>query len=101
MKKKTEEERIESRKKAIKKYNMKTWYGISLKDYEDMLGSQDGKCAICSSTETKRKKAEYFIVDHDHSTGKVRGLLCDKCNKLLGAARDNINTLENAIAYLS
>jgi len=56
---------------------------------------QKGRCLICTKIPTKQ-----LVVDHCHTTGKVRGLLCDKCNFLLGLANDQINVLQNAIAYL-
>ena len=62
-----------------------------------MLKIQNHKCKICPnliSIDTKE-------VDHDHKTGKVRGLLCHRCNLLLGLAKDDINILNNSIIYLS
>lgn len=56
-------------------------YGISLKQYDAMLDGQGGKCAICLAT-APGARSKYFHVDHDHTTGQVRGLLCDACNKM-------------------
>ena len=78
---------------------MKT-YGISSADYDRMLEEQDGCCAICKSP-TTNSRSKYFMVDHDHDTGEVRGLLCHKCNVLIGHANDNKTILENAITYLA
>jgi Recombination endonuclease VII len=58
-------------------------YGITLADYDQMLRTQGGRCAICRS-DTAGKKGQHFAVDHDHATGRVRGLLCIKCNARLG-----------------
>jgi Recombination endonuclease VII len=58
-------------------------YGITLDDYNRMLETQAGKCAICSTT-TAGKKGQAFAVDHCHVTNQVRGLLCIKCNARLG-----------------
>ena len=75
-------------------------YGITLQDYDLMLDSQNGGCAICGSSDPKRKLSKHLCVDHCHSTGAVRGLLCYKCNVGLGAFEDNKKSLENAIKYL-
>ena len=72
-------------------------YGITKEEYERLLTDQNGVCAICHEPE---QVWQGLSVDHDHETGKVRGLLCHKCNPLLGYARDNVNILENAINYL-
>ena len=77
-------------------------YGITLEDQERMLIEQEGKCKICGREillfgESKHRTAH---VDHDHSTGKVRGLLCQECNTRLGKFRDNTEYLANAIKYL-
>jgi hypothetical protein len=75
-------------------------YGITLEEYNTILLKQNGKCAICGSETVGRKTDKNFIVDHDHKTGKVRGLLCHKCNAILGMAQDNIKIFEEAIEYL-
>jgi len=58
---------------------------------------QDGRCAIC---ECKQSENRQFAIDHDHTTGHIRGLLCGRCNTMLGFARDNIHSLAAAIQYL-
>lgn len=70
-------------------------YGLEVKDYDVLYQSQNGKCAICQEPFTKRPH-----IDHDHVSSRVRGLLCFKCNALLGNAGDRIAVLENAIQYL-
>ena len=75
-------------------------YIINQSIYDHLLLMQDGHCASCPATESGRKKDKYLIVDHDHETGEVRGLLCHHCNIMLGGAKDNIATLQNAITYL-
>lgn len=82
---------FEKRKNA----DLKRKYDISLEDYKTMMESQDGKCAICT------KKHDSLHVDHDHSTGKIRGLLCQTCNMALGLMKDNITSLLKAVEYLS
>ena len=71
-------------------------YNITLKDYDEMFDKQDGVCAICKLPEITRRLA----VDHNHKTGKVRGLLCTGCNIALGHIKDNPERLENMKMYL-
>ena len=81
-------------------YELKKTYGIGIKDYYKMLESQEGKCAICQSVDVGNKTSKYFFVDHDHNTGKVRGLLCKKCNIALGEMRDDPDIVYKAWMYL-
>ena len=74
-------------------------YGITLEQYERMFFEQDGKCAICGNPESHSDKKR-LAVDHDHQTGKVRGLLCNKHNRILGTLGDSVDELKRAIAYL-
>ncbi len=80
-------------------------YGMSLDDYEARLREQGGRCAICGGTDPQQKAgpngASDFVVDHDHSTGAVRGLLCGGCNTGLGLFRDDPVRLEAALRYLA
>lgn len=94
---------LEKRKIAERKADIKK-YGLTLEDLEKMLQDQDNKCAICGqeiflygASVDKNKIAH---VDHNHETGEVRGLLCDKCNRGLGYFRDNTDYLLSAISYL-
>ena len=73
-------------------------YGITLEIYEKMYGSQNGACAICERHSTNFAKR--LCVDHCHTTGAVRGLLCHDCNTALGKFRDNAGALRRAITYL-
>lgn len=68
-------------------------YGISMDDYKNMIIKQDGHCAICNHEKELQ-------IDHDHKTGKVRGLLCRACNTAIGKFKDDITVLMNAIEYL-
>lgn len=74
-------------------------YGMSEAEYRDLLKEQKMACAICK-TKAPGKKRKEFSVDHDHSTGKVRGLLCNRCNKSIGAFNDDPKLLAAALAYL-
>lgn len=78
-------------------YELRLRYGISHDDYLDMEQRQNGVCAICKQPPTQGR---YLHVDHDHSTGRVRGLLCPECNAGLGRFGDDIDLLLAAIAYL-
>jgi hypothetical protein len=73
-------------------------YGITPEGYDSMLAEQDGRCAICRTLEPGRN---FFVVDHDHDTGKVRGLLCVKCNSGLGMFDDDPVVLMHATQYLT
>lgn len=78
-------------------------YGIDFADYQRMLIAQKGVCAICEQPETKMEKGRIRLlsVDHNHTTGAVRGLLCGNCNMAIGFACDDTGTLRKAIAYLN
>lgn len=68
---------------------------MSQADYDDLVQHQEGICAICEEPFT-----DDDVIDHCHDTGKVRGLLCHRCNKGLGFFRDKTNILYRAIKYL-
>ena len=87
----------EKNKEAIRFYFVKRVYGIDKTEWLNLLGKQDNCCAICKETSDDLR---FFHTDHDHSNGKVRGLLCKNCNTVLGHAKDNIEILEQAIQYL-
>lgn len=91
-------EHYQARKETtIRDYKLRRDFGITLTDYQRMYALQRGRCAICATTPEEGKR---LFVDHDHSTGKVRGLLCHHCNSLLGYARDDVTNLINSIRYL-
>lgn len=76
---------------------LKYHYGITLEDYIRMEEEQDGKCFICGGLNDDGKR---LYVDHNHTTKKVRALLCRRCNSVIGYANENIETLKSAIGYL-
>jgi len=78
---------------------LKRKYGISQDTYSKLLRSQNGCCAICRTTNPGRNRKEWPI-DHDHTTGKIRGLLCWKCNSALGLLKDSPDLCAKAAAYL-
>lgn len=69
-------------------------YGITLDQYHAKAESQDFACGIC------KKDDNVLVIDHDHVTGRFRGLLCNPCNKALGFLRDSHMNIVNAAAYL-
>lgn len=82
---------------------LKKKYKISLLEYEEMYSNQEGNCAICGEPETRVSATGSKIVlsvDHNHTTNKVRELLCYKCNVMLDSAKESIEILMNAISYL-
>lgn len=76
-------------------------YGLTERSYADLLAAQGGRCAVCGSADPRRKGDTNFVVDHDHATGRVRGLLCHHCNRALGLFQDSEELLLKAAAYLS
>ena len=89
-------------------YYLEQKFGITSEDYKDMMEAQGGTCAICNGKNAVRKRATFgnkpftiaLAVDHNHKTGKVRGLLCNSCNTSLGKFKDDITLLKRAIEYL-
>lgn len=87
--------------KARRAFILRTVYGINENDYERMFEIQRGRCKVCHSTSRSRYgKVERLHIDHDHKTGKVRGLLCHMCNGALGLLRDDATILKRIIQYL-
>jgi len=78
-------------------------YGMTKEQYEVMLKSQGGKCAICRRTEREKGTSKWLLhlsVDHCHKTGKVRGLLCRQCNSAIGRLQDDPSIVRRAADYL-
>jgi len=112
--KKWANEHPEARKTAYTKYHKSikgretrrkfqlSKFGITIKQYNEMLEEQQGLCLICKQPQTvvAYGKVKPLCVDHCHKTGKVRGLLCDECNTSLGKLKENTTTLRNMIEYL-
>lgn len=84
--------KLHSEKQKYKKF------GITKNIFDNLCSNQKGCCAICECPANSEKS---LAIDHNHETGKVRGLLCAKCNVGLGMFKDNKNLLANAINYLS
>lgn len=91
-------------KSEHKDYFLKWKYGIGLDVYEKMLVAQGGVCLICKEKETRKNKHTgtcRLHVDHCHKTGKVRGLLCQRCNFGIGNFREDSGIMLEAIKYLA
>lgn len=89
---------------ARRRYNLKKKFGITPEIYQQMLDKQNNVCAICCSDETamdhRSNKLKRLAIDHCHTTGRIRGLLCVNCNHALGKFKDSITIMEQAIKYL-
>ncbi len=77
-------------------HRLRSEFGLSLAEYDQMFEMQDGNCKICGLPEINKRLA----VDHCHKTDKIRGLLCGRCNTTLGRVEENTETLWNMIEYL-
>lgn len=97
----SERQRVQKKVDPDARYGvvLKNKYGITFEVYKLMLEDQGNACAICRKT-TPGMGKRYFSVDHCHKTGRIRGLLCQKCNAGLGMYSDQIEFLEKAILYL-
>jgi hypothetical protein len=83
------------RKAWLRANALKSTYGITLEQYDAMVKEQGGVCAICGE-----RPEEHLCVDHSHATGKIRGLLCRRCNSGLGCYNDDLRLTMGASAYL-
>ena len=86
--------------RVIKHRKLKSSYGITIEEFENMLNLQSDRCAICSIEFDYSSQSKGPNVDHDHKTGEVRMILCRFCNNLLGYADDEVEILEQVIKYL-
>ena len=77
-------------------------FNLTIEGYQALLDAQGGVCAICGQPETRIRQGHVrqLSIDHDHETGKIRGLLCSSCNVALGNFKDSLESLSNAIDYL-
>ena len=88
-----------NKKDTYRSKRLENKYGITLDDYDKILTNQNNACAICGTTTDKSPKP--LFVDHCHTSGKIRGLLCQYCNTGLGHFKDNRINLLKAVDYLS
>jgi hypothetical protein len=89
-------------KRHTKNVHFRRQYGITYNDYLALHEKQLGLCAICGNPEKLIKQGVKFdlAVDHDHVTGRIRGLLCNNCNRALGLMKDDALVLQSALDYL-
>lgn len=92
----TEKGRLRCKRRRVRAY------GLTVEEFDKMFTAQGGLCAICQKPETlvRKSKSIAISIDHEHATGKVRELLCARCNTMLGSVADDPNILQNAINYL-
>lgn len=89
-----EKKRLKGNTKAHKQKNLLKCFGITVEDFNNQLDYQNDVCSVCGDPNP-------ISVDHCHSSGKIRGILCRSCNTMLGMAKDNPNTLLSGIKYLA
>lgn len=86
-------------------YKLQYNFNLTISDYNQILFLQDNKCAICLKEEiiidNRTNKVKRLAVDHNHTTGKVRGLLCGNCNVGLGKFKEDLFNLQSAYKYIS
>lgn len=90
-----------ARPEERRRRSLRQKYGMEPEQYDALLIAQDGRCAICRRFPTsENSRYGILFVDHDHTTGAVRGLLCDQCNRGIGLLQDNPDIVMAAAAYL-
>lgn len=95
---KNKKEYYQANKRAARDWALKKRFGITLDEYEALLDKQGGCCAICGGGPGAKGKS--YAVDHDHPTGKIRGILCSKCNRGLGYAGESLQIFGRIVEYL-
>lgn len=97
-------QRSERFKEVQWKAYLKRCYGITPEQYYDLRNKQDGRCALCTNPfdplQPNGKPSKGTHIDHDHRTGKIRGMLCGKCNRGIGMFNEDVGLLRKAIEYL-
>lgn len=87
-------QRSERGKRSYRQTYLKAKYGLTIEEFQSMVAAQNGRCAICGCDDRQ------LVIDHNHSSGAVRGLLCNLCNQGLGALQDSEPVLKAALLYL-
>lgn len=89
-----------TRKRAQKEWHLKKNYSMTMDDFDKKMAEQSNTCEICNRPFDFDTTSVFPHVDHNHLTGKVRGIICNPCNSILGLAKEKIETLVNAASYL-
>lgn len=89
---------VAERNRHVRNNKVKRLYGLTRVQLAEMYEAQEHRCAICNVHESELNQR--LCIDHDHTTGKIRALLCHYCNVVIGQAREKIEVLESAISYL-
>jgi hypothetical protein len=90
------------KKESSLKWHYKSKYGLTFEQRQALFDKQEGKCAVCNCDVhlDGTKNATQAVIDHCHTSGKVRGVLCNTCNQGLGFFKDDVTVIQNAIKYL-
>ena len=103
---KAREQYLKNREQILKnsrKTHLKRTYGLSIAQYQEMVENQHNRCFVCNQYETRLLKTgliKPLSVDHNHTTGTIRKLLCNDCNAALGFVKEDPELLQKLIAYL-
>ena len=90
--------RYEGRKEEINDKRAAKLYNLTYDEVVRMRQEANGICKCCGRAGLHHHKR--LVIDHDHTTGQVRGLICSRCNSILGFAQDDLSTLKNLVSYL-
>lgn len=97
---KNDPEYMEARKQYRLTWKLRDRYGLTVEEWESMNMAQGGKCYLCGQVPSGKPPTNGLYVDHDHSTGKVRALLCHPCNSGIGQLQDDPELLAKAAQYV-
>ena len=97
-----ENRKLKPRTEYMRNYDLMKSYNITVIEYNVMFELQQSKCGICNKSikDFEKSKKKHLCIDHCHTTGKVRGLLCNNCNRGIGLLGDNPEIINNALIYL-
>ena len=94
-------EALRRRRARRRRWKLIRQHGITPEERDVMIAERDGRCDICGERPVSPLPTQNQLhVDHDHNTGKIRGLLCSRCNRAIGALGDSVEGLLRAITYL-